>query len=48
MRVAAVDALARFTPAQTATLDKLAHSPDAVVRKRANQILDALRAAQKK
>ncbi len=48
MRVAAVDALARFTPPQTAALDKLAHSPDAVVRKRANQILDALQAAQKK
>ena len=48
MRVAAVDALARFTPAQTAALDKLAHSPDAVVRKRANQILDGLQAAQKK
>ena len=48
IRVAAVDALARFTPAQTAALDKLAHSPDAVVRKRANQILDGLQAAQKK
>ena len=48
MRVAAVDALARFTPPQIATLDKLAHSPDAVVRKRANQILDALQTAQKR
>lgn len=47
MRVAAVDALARFTPAQTAALDKLAHSPDAVVRKRANQILDGLQKAKK-
>jgi HEAT repeat protein len=48
MRAVAVDALARFTPTQTAALDKLAHSPDAVVRKRANQILDVLQAAQKK
>ena len=48
MRVAAVDALARFTPTQTAALDKLAHSPDAVVRKRANQILDVLQNAQKR
>jgi len=48
MRVAAVDALARFKPPQTAALDRLAHSPDAVVRKRANQILDVLQAAQKK
>jgi HEAT repeat protein len=48
MRVSAVDALARFTPPQIATLDKLAHSPDAVVRKRANQILDALQTAQKR
>jgi len=48
MRVAAVDALARFTPPQMAALDKLAHSPDAAVRKRANQILDALQAAQKR
>jgi len=48
MRVAAVDALARFTPPQMAALDKLAHSPDAVVRKRANQILDVLQAAQKR
>jgi HEAT repeat protein len=48
LRVAAVDALARFTPPQVAVLDKLAHSPDVVVRKRANQILDVLQAAQKK
>jgi hypothetical protein len=47
MRVAAVDALARFTPRQTAALDRLAHSPDAVVRKRANQILDAFLSAHK-
>jgi len=43
-RVVAVDAIARFTPPQTALLEKLARSPDAVVRKRANQILDQLQA----
>ncbi len=41
-RVVAVDAIARFTPPQTALLEKLARSPDPVVRKRANQILDQL------
>ena len=43
-RVVAVDAIARFTPPQTALLEKLARSPDPVVRKRANQILDQLQA----
>jgi len=47
MRVAAVDAVARFTPPQIALLDKLAHSPDKALRARANQILDQLQAAQK-
>ncbi len=42
MRVAAVEALARFTPLQVQLLDKLAHSPDQAVRTRANQILDKL------
>jgi HEAT repeat protein len=42
-RVVAVDAVARFTLPQTALLEKLARSPDPVVRKRANQILDQLK-----
>ena len=42
MRVAAVDALARFAPPQIDLLDKLARSPDQDVRARANQILDKL------
>ncbi len=41
-RAVAVDAIARFTPLQTALLEKLARSPDPVVRKRADQILDQL------
>jgi HEAT repeat protein len=41
-RMVAVDAIARFTPPQTALLEKLARSPDPVVRKQANQILDQL------
>ncbi|MCP4536072.1 MAG: hypothetical protein GY832_02900 [Chloroflexi bacterium] len=44
MRIAAVDALARFTPPQIDMLDKLAKSPDPDVRARANQILDKLQA----
>jgi HEAT repeat protein len=48
MRVAAVDALARFTPPQAALLDRLARSPDQTVRTRANQILDKLQAAQRR
>jgi HEAT repeat protein len=43
-RIAAVDALARFTPPQVDLLDKLARSPDQDVRARANQILDRLQA----
>lgn len=46
MRVAAVDALARFAPPQVAFLDRLARSTDQVVRTRANQILDKLEAEQ--
>ncbi|MEE8391527.1 MAG: HEAT repeat domain-containing protein [Anaerolineae bacterium] len=46
MRVAAVDALARFTPPQVDLLDKLARSTDQAVRTRANQILDKLQADQ--
>ncbi len=42
MRIAAVDALARFTPPQVDLLDKLAKSPDQDIRARANQILDKL------
>jgi len=42
LRIAAVDALARFTPPQVSLLEKLARSPDQAVRKRANQILDGL------
>jgi HEAT repeat protein len=45
MRIAAVDALARFTPPQVDLLDKLARSPDQDVRARANQILDKLQAS---
>jgi HEAT repeat protein len=44
MRLAAVDALARFTPPQVQLLDRLARSPDQAVRTRANQVLDALKA----
>jgi HEAT repeat protein len=40
IRVAAVDALARFVPPQVSLLDKLARSPDQVVRTRANLILN--------
>lgn len=40
IRLAAVDALAKFTPPQTSLLDKLAHSADKAVRARANQILN--------
>jgi HEAT repeat protein len=47
-RIAAVDALAKFTPPQVAILEKLARSPDQAVRARANQILDYFQAAQKK
>jgi HEAT repeat protein len=47
MRVAAVDALARFAPPQMALLDKLARSGDPTVRARANQVLNQLQAAQK-
>jgi len=47
MRVAAVDALARFAPPQVALLDKLARSRDQAIRTRANQILDKLQADQK-
>ncbi len=47
MRIAAVDALARFTPPQVQLLDRLARGPDQAVRTRANQVLDALKAARK-
>jgi HEAT repeat protein len=46
-RTVAVDAVARFTPPQTALLEKLARSPDPVVRKRANQILDQLQSQKR-
>lgn len=42
VRLAAVDALCKFTPPQTSLLDKLAHSADKAVRTRANQILTSL------
>lgn len=47
IRLAAVDALARFNPPQVQILDRLARSPDQAVRTRANQVLDALKAARK-
>jgi len=47
LRVAAVDALGRFSPPQVAMLDKLARSGDPIVRTRANKVLDQLQAAQK-
>ncbi len=47
IRVAAVDALARFTPPQVSLLDKLARSTDQAVRTRANQILNALQAPKR-
>jgi HEAT repeat protein len=46
IRVAAVDALGRFEPPQVAFLDRLARSTDQIVRARANQVLDAIEAAQ--
>ncbi len=46
MRVAAVEALARFIPPQVDYLDRLARSTDQAVRARANQLLDQLQAAQ--
>ncbi len=48
IRVAAVDALARFTPPQVQLLDKLARSPDQTVRTRANLILNQFQSAQKR
>lgn len=48
LRLAAVDALARFTPPQVQLLDKLARSPDQAVRARAAQLLAQLQAAQKR
>jgi HEAT repeat protein len=46
IRIAAVDALGRFTPPQVELLDRLARSTDQAIRARANQVLDAIEAAQ--
>ncbi|HET89864.1 MAG TPA: hypothetical protein ENN99_03865 [Chloroflexi bacterium] len=46
MRLAAVEALARFNPPQVELLDRLARSTDQGVRARANQLLDQLQAVQ--
>lgn len=48
LRVAAIDALARFTPPLTAMLEQLARSPDPVVRSRAAQLLAKIGSARKR
>ena len=48
IRVAAVDALARFTPPSIVILEQLARRTDRAVSARARQILDKLRAARKR
>ena len=47
LRIAAVDALARFTPPQTSLLKQLAGSPDPAVRARATHLLAGIASAYK-